>query len=148
MRLMKTPPPGFWTVHQGDARKLEILLQAYSTSSEPLITCTITSPPYWKLKDYGHGDQIGWGQDYEDYLIDCRRILRALFRHTRSDGSLWLVADTLTKKESQHSRVQPLPFDLMVQAEVAGWILRDLVIWKKDKTLPWSSKGRFRNTFE
>jgi hypothetical protein len=41
-----------------------------------------------------------------------------------------------------------LPFELANEAETAGWILRDVIIWHKDKTLPWSSRGRLRNEFE
>ncbi len=27
----------------------------------------ITSPPYWQLKDYGNGKQIGFNDTYEEY---------------------------------------------------------------------------------
>jgi len=28
----------------------------------------ITSPPYWQLKDYGNGKQIGFNDTYEEYI--------------------------------------------------------------------------------
>jgi len=28
----------------------------------------ITSPPYWQLKDYGDGMQIGFNDTYEEYI--------------------------------------------------------------------------------
>ena len=28
----------------------------------------ITSPPYWQLKDYGNGKQIGYNDSYEEYI--------------------------------------------------------------------------------
>jgi site-specific DNA-methyltransferase (adenine-specific) len=28
----------------------------------------INSPPYWQLKDYGNGNQIGFNDTYEDYI--------------------------------------------------------------------------------
>ncbi|MDW7726547.1 MAG: DNA methyltransferase [Candidatus Methanoperedens sp.] len=28
----------------------------------------ITSPPYWQLKDYGNGKQIGFNDTYEAYI--------------------------------------------------------------------------------
>lgn len=141
-------PEGFFAVHQGDARKLDLLLnKAYEP---PVLTCTITSPPYWNLKDYGASDQIGFGQPHDEYLVDMLLIFRALHRHTKDDGSLWLIADTLRPEETEGGvrRVEPLPFQLAEVATEAGWILRDTIIWRKDKTLPWSSRGRLRNVFE
>jgi hypothetical protein len=102
------------------------------------------------MKDYGHKDQIGYGQPDDEYLLDMRRIFRALFAHTRRDGSLWLIADTPRRPSSIAGvwEVQPLPFRLADEAAREGWVLRDVVIWVKDKTLPWSSRGRMRNGFE
>ena len=44
-------PDHFFTVHQGDARRLELLLSRYSSLRKPLLTSTITSPPYGALKE-------------------------------------------------------------------------------------------------
>lgn len=42
----------------------------------------ITSPPYWQLKDYGNGKQIGFNDTYEEYVNnlnlvwnECHRVL-------------------------------------------------------------------------
>jgi len=42
----------------------------------------ITSPPYWQLKDYGNGKQIGFNDTYEEYINnldlvwnECHRVL-------------------------------------------------------------------------
>jgi hypothetical protein len=42
----------------------------------------------------------------------------------------------------------PLPFELAAQAERVGWTLREVVIWRKDRTRPWSHHGKLRNGFE
>lgn len=147
---MTAPAPSFFRLYQGDARDLDTLLRHWSEES-PLLTCTITSPPYGSLKNYGHPDQIGWGQSHDEYLAEMRRVFRMIARHTKDDGSLWLIADTLRPEDGslgRLSRVELLPFQLEQQAREAGWVLRDLVVWVKDKTLPWSSKGRLRNGFE
>jgi DNA modification methylase len=137
-------------VHQGDTRQLEAFLSTHSSPTRPLLTTTITSPPYGTLKDYGHRDQIGFGQPHDEYLLDMRRAFRALFRHTKPNGSLWVVADTLRPKVAGADirPMQPLPFQLAAEASTEGWILRDVIIWIKDKTLPWSGRGRMRNGFE
>lgn len=141
-----TVPASFWTVHNGDARQLNRLLEPFSTQASPLIDCTITSPPYGNLKNYDHPDQIGFGQPYDEYLTEMRRVFRAVYRHTKINGSLWVIADTY-RSQSTHE-LQPLPFQLAAEAADAGWMLRETVIWEKDKTIPWSSGGRMRNAFE
>jgi len=127
---------------------MDVLLN--KAHQQPLLTATITSPPYWDLKDYGHEDQIGWGQALDEYLEEMRLIFRAIHRHTRDDGSLWIVADSLRPSDPDGGvrRLEPLPFQLADEAREAGWTLRDVIIWRKDKTLPWSSPGRLRNIFE
>jgi DNA modification methylase len=142
------PPGGLFKIHQGDARNLDFLLGKYSSPAKPLLTTTITSPPYGDLKDYGHRDQIGFGQPYEEYLIEIKRIFRNVYAHTRDDGSLWLVVDTLRPGDEGLRRLEPLPFQITEELSEIGWILRDIIIWKKDKTLPWSGRGRLRNAFE
>ena len=52
------------TLHKiiiGDSRKMKEV----SVKSIHLI---ITSPPYWQLKDYGNGKQIGFNDSYEEYI--------------------------------------------------------------------------------
>ncbi len=124
------------------------MLRNYSSSSKPLLTTTITSPPYADLKDYGHPDQIGFRQPYDEYLVEIKRIFRNVYNHTRDYGSLWLIVDTLRPGEEGLRRLEPLPFQVTEELSEIGWILRDIVIWKKDKTLPWFGRGRLRNAFE
>jgi DNA modification methylase len=143
------PPKSLFTVHEADCRDLESLLSPYSSSTHPLLTCTITSPPYGALKDYGHADQIGWGQSLDQYLQECERLFGTIFEHTRNDGSLWLVADTIRMYGGKEPpRLEPLPFRLADRATRAGWTLKDIIVWKKDKARPWSTRGRLRRTFE
>lgn len=135
-----------WTLYRWDARELSALLDR--RGRRPLLSTTITSPPYGGLKDYGHPDQIGFGQAYEHYLAEMRSVFHQLHEHTRADGSLWLIADTYVAPRGKPPRLTPVPFDLSRLAEEAGWTLRDVIIWRKDRTLPWSNGTRLRNTFE
>ena len=32
------------------------------------IDCVITSPPYWSLRDYGVGDQLGLEPTFQEYI--------------------------------------------------------------------------------
>jgi DNA modification methylase len=126
------------TYHIGDSREALPLLQS------GLVDTTITSPPYWNLKDYKAKKQVGFGQDYDEYLDDLQAIFTEVYRATKPTGSLWIVADTI-----KHSgELKLFPFDLAARLKRVGWILHDIVIWHKDKTLPWSHRGKLRNIFE
>jgi DNA modification methylase len=100
--------------------------------------------------NYGPAGQIGFGQTYADYLDECEAVFESVYKWTNDDGSLWLVADTLMGASTPGvpSSLIPLPFALAERATKAGWILRDVIIWRKDRTRPWTSAGRLRNAFE
>ena len=139
-----------FTLHTADAREMSTLMPFLGDDAEPL-DCTITSPPYWNIKDYDLPDQIGFGQSYDEYLAAMGEIFRDLHDNTKSTGSLWMVVDTLrinAELPGQIARQLPLPFELSSLAAKSGWTLREVVVWKKDRTLPWSSGRRFRNLFE
>jgi len=125
-------------VHHGDARTLSKRLP------DSCVDVTITSPPYFDMKDYGVENQIGFGQDYKTYLSDLQKVFSEVFRATKAQGSLWIVIDSFRRNQE----VVPLPFDLAAQLKESGWILRDVIIWKKERTLPWSHKGTTRKIFE
>ena len=125
-------------VHVGDARAVT------KEIPDNLINLTITSPPYFDLKDYGMPKQIGFGQKYDEYLNDLATVFSEVFRATRHDGSLWIVVDTFRKDQE----VLPLPFDLAARLKPIGWTLRDIIIWKKERTLPWTQAGATRKIFE
>ena len=60
------------------------------------------------------------------------------------DGTLWIVIDTFKRDHA----VVTLPFDLVQKLNSVGWKLQEIIIWKKDKTVPWSSKGFMQRKFE
>jgi DNA modification methylase len=126
--------------HIQDARDLASLLP---TATE-CIDVTITSPPYWNIKDYGTQGQIGFGQSYSKYLDDIESVFATVYSATKRTGSLWLVSDTL----KTNGELQLLPFDIAQRLRRSGWLLQDIIIWQKDRTLPWSHQGKLRNIFE
>lgn len=108
------------------------------------IDTTISSPPYYDTKSYGYENQIGYGQKYSEYLGDLESVFKCVFETTNSTGSLWIVCDSIRR----NNKVVLLPFDLSNCLKNVGWNLADVIIWEKDKNLPWSGKGRLRNIFE
>jgi DNA modification methylase len=127
------------TYHIEDARELLSVLP-----SSGFVDTTITSPPYWNLKNYGTTSQVGFGQKYEEYLDDLKTIFANVYKVTKRTGSLWIVVDTV----KHNGELKLLPFDLASRLREVGWVLHDIVVWHKDKTLPWSHRGKLRNIFE
>lgn len=121
-----------------DARNLKKRIKKHS------IDVTITSPPYYDMKDYGHEGQIGFGQSYDAYLKDLKKVFKDVFDVTKETGSLWVVIDSFKRDGA----VVTLPFDFAREISSVGWKLQDIIIWKKDKTVPWSKKGTTRKIFE
>ncbi|MCX5831308.1 MAG: site-specific DNA-methyltransferase [Deltaproteobacteria bacterium] len=125
-------------IHNADARNVADYIYG------ELITTSITSPPYFDMKDYGADDQIGFGQSYHQYLEDLKIVFSSIYKVTKNDGTLWIIIDTFKDKNG----VVLLPFDLASKLKEIGWMLQDIIIWKKDKTVPWSSAGFVQRKFE
>jgi DNA modification methylase len=89
------------------------------------------------MKDYGVVGQVGYGQKYGDYLDDLKKIFSQIYDFTKEDGTLWIIIDTFKRNNA----VVTLPFDLVTRLKETGWLLQEIIIWKKDKTVPWSSNG-------
>lgn len=126
-------------VHNIDSRNIGSILP-----NKSFIQATITSPPYFDMKDYGVKNQIGFGQTYENYLDDLQSIFKDILNRTKENGTLWIVIDTFKRNHS----VVPLPFDLANKLKEVGWIFQDIIIWKKDKTVPWSTDGFVQRKIE
>ncbi|MEO0899012.1 MAG: site-specific DNA-methyltransferase [Bacteroidota bacterium] len=125
-------------VHEADAREIDKIV------GNTKVNVTITSPPYFDLKDYDNENQIGFGQEYEEYLRDLKSVFQKVYDATSSDGSLWIIIDTFRKDGEEI----PLPFDLAYHLRKIGWKLQEIIIWEKDKTVPWVHHGQMRNIFE
>lgn len=104
----------------------------------------ITSPPYFDMKDYGSKNQIGYGQQYGKYLDDIGLVFSECYKVAKDTSSLWIVIDILRK----NGETKLLPFDVIQKVRDSGWHLQDILIWKKDKTVPFAHQGQMRNIFE
>ena len=61
------------------------------------VHCCVTSPPYFGLRDYGHGEQIGLEETPEAFIASMVAVFREVRRALRSDGTLWLnLGDSYT----------------------------------------------------
>lgn len=54
------------------------------------VYCVVTSPPYWRLRDYGVECQLGQEPTPEEYVEKLVRVFQEVRRVLRKDGTLWL----------------------------------------------------------
>lgn len=114
------------TVYEGDARRLP---DAISKSSVDLV---VTSPPYWRKRDYGVKEQIGQEKTSEEYVAAIISALEDWRRVLRPSGSVFLnIGDTYWKRS-----LQGIPSLVEASARRAGWILRNRIIWVKKGGMP------------
>jgi DNA modification methylase len=126
----------FLSALRGDARHLQL-----PSNSVDLV---VTSPPYWRKRDYRIRDQIGWEQHPDQYVTEMLVALRELKRVLRSTGSVFLnIGDTFSKRS-----LVDIPGRLMSVARNDGWIIRNRIIWAKDNGVPDPAKNRLANRHE
>ena len=54
------------------------------------IDCVVTSPPYWGLRDYGKGEQLGLEETPEEFVSNLVKVFSEVKRVLKSSGSVWL----------------------------------------------------------
>lgn len=123
-------------IYQGDARNLAIRSGS--------IDVVITSPPYWRKRDYGIDNQIGQETTPEQYAAAIITALREWRRVLRTTGSVFLNIG-----DSFHNRsLAGIPGRIEVAARNDGWIIRNRIIWAKDGGMPEPSQNRLANRHE
>ncbi|QNN23340.1 site-specific DNA-methyltransferase [Planctomycetales bacterium ZRK34] len=118
------------------------------------VDCVMTSPPFWRLRDYGIDGQIGLEKSVEDYLNHLLEVFDDILRVLKPTGTLWInLGDCYAVKPSNAYHVQkkslwmvPERFALGMMAR--GWILRNKIIWHKPNHMPHSVKDRMACSWE
>ena len=131
---------------EGDA--LEVLRSLASSSAEAVVT----SPPYFRARDYLVAGQLGQEQHVDDWAENLRAVCAEIARVLVPTGSLWL---NLGDSYSNHARLGAPPTSLLLAPErlaralvADGWILRNKVAWAKTNPLPSPVANRLTNTWE
>ncbi len=108
------------------------------------VQTTITSPPYYRQKDYHVAGQIGWERSVTQFVEKLRKILSELLRITAPTGScFFIVGDSYVNKS-----LQLVPQRLAIAAVESGWTLRNDLIWVKSDAAPNGAADRWRTSHE
>lgn len=121
-----------FTIVEGDAEQLALSLPAESVQT------IVTSPPYFRLRNYGISTAVGQERVPDEYVGRLVDIFGALRPALREDGTLWLnLGDTFIKGE-----LQGIPWRVALALRDDGWILRSDVIWHKPNAVPSPARRR------
>ena len=124
------------TIRKGDARALPI--------NDGSVDLVLTSPPYWKKRDYGHDDQIGQEATPEEYVDSLMSALEEWGRVLRDTGTILL---NIGDKFENTSRIG-LPWKVAEAARKQGWRVRSEIVWHKPNGMPTPSRERFNTRHE
>lgn len=116
------------------------------------IDMCITSPPYWKLRDYEDEGQIGQEETFQEYIDKLISIYDEVFRILKPNGSCWVnIGDVYSHNNKNGVKKLSLigiPDRFKIAMIDKGWICRNEIIWHKPNAIPNGAKNRFNNDFE
>ena len=158
------------TIICGDA------LETLKNFPDESINCSITSPPYYGLRDYHKKEQIGREKTVEEYLDRLINVFREVRRVLKKDGTCFIVigdsyAGTSSKKEQRDPKypkgrngqnpsitqkvlgykskdLMGIPWRLAFALREDGWYLRSDIIWHKENAMPEACRDRPTRSYE
>jgi DNA modification methylase len=141
MSLTKSSEAGMNKIEFGDCRET---MRKWASEGVKVQTC-ITSPPYFGLRDYGHGGQIGLEQTPEEYIAAMVEVFRCVRDVLADDGTLWL---NLGDSYGVGKQLLGIPWRTALALQDDGWVLRQDIIWHKPNPMPESVRDRCTKAHE
>ncbi len=149
-------------------------LEVLKTFPSDSIDCSISSPPYWGLRDYGNENQLGQEKHFNEYIDKLEAIYLEVFRVLKPTGTVFInLGDTYGTKSGRmgtkiiepkyghdntrsfkqpnikmHKSLCMIPDRFAIRMIDNGLILRNHIIWRKPNQMPQSVKDRFTVDFE
>jgi DNA modification methylase len=122
----------------GDVRKIVNQLP------DNFIDCVITSPPYWKQRDYGHPDQIGQEETPEKYVSEIAKVFNALRPKLKKTSVVFLNVGYKYLDEE----LILIPEMIAIEMQRSGYMLKNKIIWHKPNAMPTPARNRLNNVYE
>lgn len=114
----------------GDSRMM-------SEVSDESVHLIITSPPYWQLKDYGHKEQIGFNDTYEDYINHLNLVWKECYRVLFPGCRLCVNIGDQFARSVYYGRYKIIPIrtEIIKFCETIGFDYMGAIIWQKVTTM-------------
>lgn len=96
----------------------------------------VTSPPYWQLKDYGKGKQIGFNDNYEEYINNLNLVWNECHRILHKGCRLCINIGDQFARSVYYGRYKVIPIrtEIVKFCESAGFDYMGAIIWQKVTT--------------
>lgn len=118
-------------IYRSDARNLPLASES--------IDLVVTSPPYYKTRDYGHERQIGQESSPEEYAQEMAKVLGEMKRVLKLSGSVFMnIGDTY----NGHRSLAGIPGAIEEVARGQGWKVRNRIVWSKIRGMPTPTRNR------
>jgi modification methylase len=120
------------TLHRiviGDSRRMNEL-------PDESVHLVVTSPPYWQLKDYGDGNQIGFNDTYEEYINNLNLTWNECHRVLHKGCRLCINIGDQFARSVYYGRYKIIPIrtEIIKFCESAGFDYMGAIIWQKVTT--------------
>lgn len=116
------------------------------------VDSVVTSPPYFRLRDYGHRGQLGLEAAVDEWVEQLRTLVNELGRVLVPTGTIWLnVGDSYSTHQREGASRKSLllgPERLALKLVEDGWLVRNRVTWAKTNTIPTSVTDRLATKHE
>ena len=117
------------TIILGDSRNMSEL-------KDESVHLIVTSPPYWQLKDYGNGSQIGFNDSYEDYINNLNLVWKECYRVLHKGCRLCVNIGDQFARSVYYGRYKIIPIreEIIRFCETIGFDYMGAIIWQKVTT--------------
>ncbi len=138
---------------------------------EASVDCVVTSPPYWRQRDYGVAGQLGLEDTIDAYVASLAAVFTQVHRVLKPTGTCWLnLGDSYTSGQTgtrinsgtlngrSNASTTPrgagrkdglpaknlagIPWRVALALQERGWVLRSEIIWHKPNAIPESVTDR------
>ena len=134
------------SILEGDA------LSILRTLPDAEVDTIVTSPPYFRLRDYGVDGQLGLEAHVDSWVEQLGEVLREAARVLVPTGTVWLnVGDSYSTHSREGAPRKSLLFgpERLALALIAdGWTIRNKIVWAKTNTVPTSVRDRLATKHE
>jgi len=100
------------------------------------VQLVVTSPPYWQLKDYGHKEQIGYKDTYEEYINNLNLVWNECYRVLSPGCRLCVNIGDQFARSVYYGRYKIIPIrtEITKFCETIGFDYMGAIIWQKVTT--------------
>lgn len=143
-------------LHDSQPRRREILIGNALSRLHDLpgasIDMVVTSPPYFRLRNYRADGQIGLETSVDKWVDNPWLVCHELARVLVPTGSLWLnLGDTYSTHPRQGAARKSVlmgPERLALRLIADGWLVRNKIVWAKTNSMPTSVADRLTCRYE